>query len=50
MYAIRLWDVTKGGETARIEVDGLIRAVTAFAQNRIVAGDQLGLHWLEIVD
>jgi len=47
---IRLWDVTTRAETARLEVDGPIYAIVALGQNRIVAGDELGLHWLEIVN
>jgi WD40 repeat protein len=47
---IRLWDVASGAEGARIEVDALVRAIAALAPKLIVAGDQRGLRWLEVVD
>ncbi len=48
---IRLWDVTAGAETARLEIDAPIPCIAALPSGRLVAGDSLGrLHWLEIVD
>ena len=48
---IRLWDVTAGAETARLEIDAPIDCVLALPTIRLVAGDAIGrLHWLELVD
>ncbi len=47
---IRLWDLTSGAETARLEVDASISALAALSDGRLVAGDNLVLHWLEIVE
>jgi len=48
---IRLWDVVTRAETARLEVDAPVSAITALGQNLIVAGDGAGrLHWLEVRD
>jgi WD40 repeat protein len=45
---IRLWDVTTGDETARLEADAPIKCLTALCGKRLVAGDHHGrLHWLE---
>jgi WD40 repeat protein len=48
---IRLWDLARGVEIARLEVDGAVTCLAALPDCRLVAGDALGrLHWLEIVE
>jgi WD40 repeat protein len=48
---IRLWNPNIGVETARLETDASINCLTALANTRLIAGDNLGrLHWLEVVD
>jgi WD40 repeat protein len=48
-HTIRVWDVTTGAETARLEADASLLCVTALANRHLVASDSLGrLHWLEV--
>jgi WD40 repeat protein len=48
---IRLWDLTTGAATARLEIDAAVCCVVTLSAARLVAGDALGrLHWLEVVD
>ena len=49
-HTIRLWDVATGAETARLELDAAVRAIVAIAPDLLIAGDQHGLHWLEVLD
>ena len=37
---IRLWDVTAGAETARLEIDSPIRCLTVLPNGHLVAGDK----------
>ena len=39
---IRLWDVTAGAETARLEIDAPIHCIAALPSGRLVAGDASG--------
>lgn len=45
---IRLWDVGKGTEIARLELDAPIQAIVAPLPNLMIAGNPSGLHWLEV--
>jgi putative hemolysin len=47
---IRLWDTAAQHETVCFELDAGIRCVAALSNDRLVVGDELGRHWLEIVD
>jgi WD40 repeat protein len=47
---IRLWDMPAEREITRLEIDAPVLCLATIADNRLVAGDQLGrLHWLELV-
>jgi len=47
----RLWDLTTGAKTARLEIDTTVHCVVTLSATRLVAGDALGrLHWLAVVD
>jgi hypothetical protein len=43
---IRLWDLVRGTETARLEIDVAIICLAALPDGSLVAGDMVGrLHW-----
>jgi WD40 repeat protein len=48
-YTIRLWDLSSGAETARLEIDAAVICLITLSAARFVAGDALGLHWLNAV-
>jgi len=43
----RLWDLTTGAKTARLEIDTTVHCEVTLSATRLVAGDALGrFHWL----
>ena len=47
---IRVWGLAPGSQSICLEVDTPVQALATIAPTLIVAGDQVGLHWLEVVD
>jgi WD40 repeat protein len=48
-HTIRLWDLTTGAKTARLEMDGPAHCLTTLSATNFIAGDVLG-RLLEVVD
>jgi WD40 repeat protein len=48
---IRVWDLNRGFELCRLEIDAPVRSLAKLTENSMLAGDAIGrLHWLEIID